>query len=52
MLSEAESDQQYKMTKEKLKKQCRKNKLYLLPELNDVLYLHYQGKNKKLISIS
>ncbi|XP_055305915.1 dynein axonemal assembly factor 1 homolog [Sitodiplosis mosellana] len=34
------------MTKENLINLCKKNKLYLTPYLNDVLYLHYQGYQK------
>lgn len=33
------------MTRESIIKSCKKNKLYLTPHLNDVLYLHYQGKH-------
>lgn len=32
------------MTKENIAKICKKNDLYITPHLNDVLYLHYQGK--------
>lgn len=32
-----------RMTKEFLRKHCKDNKLYMTPELNDVLYLHYKG---------
>lgn len=32
------------MTKENILNSCKKNKLYVTPKLNDVLYLHYQGK--------
>lgn len=31
------------MTKKAIEALCKKNKLYLTPKLNDVLYLHYQG---------
>ncbi|XP_052864390.1 dynein axonemal assembly factor 1 homolog [Anopheles cruzii] len=34
-----------KMTKKSIQESCRKNKLYLTPHLNDVLYLHYSGYN-------
>ncbi|XP_031622718.1 dynein assembly factor 1, axonemal homolog [Contarinia nasturtii] len=34
------------MTRENLINLCKKNKLYLTPYLNDVLYLHYQGYRK------
>uniref|UniRef100_A0A182Y5L7 Dynein axonemal assembly factor 1 homolog n=1 Tax=Anopheles stephensi TaxID=30069 RepID=A0A182Y5L7_ANOST len=34
-----------KMTKKTIQASCRKNKLYLTPHLNDVLYLHYSGYN-------
>lgn len=33
-----------RMSKENIINSCKKNKLYLTPKLNDVLYLHYQGK--------
>ncbi|CAD7085677.1 unnamed protein product [Hermetia illucens] len=32
-----------RMTKKGIQALCKKNKLYQTPELNDVLYLHYQG---------
>ena len=32
-----------KMTKKAIMDQCKKNKLYTTPRLNDVLYLHFQG---------
>ncbi|XP_039518550.1 dynein assembly factor 1, axonemal [Pimephales promelas] len=32
-----------RITKEFLREQCKKNKLYLTPRLNDTLYLHYKG---------
>lgn len=33
----------YRMSKESILKLCKKNRLYVTPHLNDVLYLHYQG---------
>ncbi|XP_058122395.1 dynein axonemal assembly factor 1 homolog [Anopheles ziemanni] len=35
-----------KMTKKTIQASCRKNKLYLTPHLNEVLYLHYSGYNE------
>ncbi|XP_056123331.1 dynein axonemal assembly factor 1 [Rhinichthys klamathensis goyatoka] len=32
-----------RITKEFLREQCKKNKLYLTPRLNDTLYLHFKG---------
>lgn len=32
-----------RMTKKFLKDQCKKNKLYLTPSLNETLYLHFKG---------
>lgn len=32
-----------KMTKKAILEQCKRNKLYTTPRLNDVLYLHFQG---------
>lgn len=32
-----------KMTKKAISDQCKRNKLYSTPRLNDVLYLHFQG---------
>ncbi|CAH8604777.1 unnamed protein product [Schistosoma curassoni] len=34
------------MTKNFLKQHCAKNKLYQTPQLNDILYLHYNGFSK------
>uniref|UniRef100_A0A095AQL2 Dynein assembly factor 1, axonemal n=1 Tax=Schistosoma haematobium TaxID=6185 RepID=A0A095AQL2_SCHHA len=40
-------ENQYKeMTKKFLKQHCAKNKLYQTPQLNDILYLHYNGFSK------
>lgn len=36
------------MTKAKIVNLCKKHKLYVTPRLNDVLYLHYQGEEKKM----
>ncbi|XP_055593006.1 dynein axonemal assembly factor 1 homolog [Uranotaenia lowii] len=41
--SEQEDFGPKKMTKKSLVDSCKKNKLYLTPHLNDVLYLHYSG---------
>ena len=35
-----------KMTEKVLQQICQKNEQYRTPELNDVLYLHYQGFQK------
>ncbi|VDP86105.1 unnamed protein product [Echinostoma caproni] len=35
-----------RMTKEFLKKHCAKHKLYQTPQLNDILYLHFNGFSK------
>lgn len=32
-----------RMTKKAIMDQCKRNKLYTTPQLNDVLYLHFQG---------
>ncbi|XP_077084614.1 dynein axonemal assembly factor 1 isoform X2 [Siphateles boraxobius] len=32
-----------RITKQFLREQCKKNKLYLTPRLNDTLYLHFKG---------
>lgn len=37
------------MTKKAIETLCKKNKLYITPRLNDVLYLHYQGNITFLI---
>lgn len=34
----------HRMTQQGLRELCKKDKLYQTPRLNDVLYLHYQGK--------
>lgn len=34
----------HRMTQKGLRDLCKKDKLYQTPRLNDVLYLHYQGK--------
>ncbi|KAL1402226.1 hypothetical protein pipiens_006180 [Culex pipiens pipiens] len=34
-----------KMTKKSIVDSCKKNKLYITPHLNDILYLHYSGYN-------
>ncbi|XP_055548833.1 dynein axonemal assembly factor 1 homolog [Wyeomyia smithii] len=34
-----------KMTKKSIVESCKKNKLYITPHLNDILYLHYSGYN-------
>lgn len=40
-MSDREVDR--KMTKKAILDQCKRNKLYTTPALNDVLYLHFQG---------
>lgn len=40
-MSDRETDR--KMTKKAILDQCKRNKLYTTPALNDVLYLHFQG---------
>lgn len=40
-MSDRETDR--KMTKKSILDQCKRNKLYTTPSLNDVLYLHFQG---------
>jgi hypothetical protein len=40
-MSDRESSR--KMTKKAIMDQCKRNKLYTTPHLNDVLYLHFQG---------
>lgn len=39
----SEREMARKMTKKVILDQCKKNKLYTTPRLNDVLYLHFQG---------
>lgn len=34
-----------RMTKKFLQKLCKQHKLYITPALNDMLYLHYKGKD-------
>ena len=34
------------ITPEDIKNSCKKNNLYTVPELNEVLYLHYDGCQK------
>ncbi|XP_058815789.1 dynein axonemal assembly factor 1 homolog [Topomyia yanbarensis] len=34
-----------RMTKKSIVDSCKKNKLYVTPHLNDILYLHYSGYN-------
>ncbi|XP_058451644.1 dynein axonemal assembly factor 1 homolog isoform X2 [Malaya genurostris] len=34
-----------RMTKKSIVDSCKKNKLYVTPRLNDILYLHYSGYN-------
>jgi len=33
------------MTEKYIKQLCREQKLYVTPELNDKIYLHYKGNN-------
>lgn len=40
------------MTKKTILESCIKNKLYRLPHLNDVLYLHFQGQVDKFFGKS
>lgn len=40
----------FSMTKEAIMRNCKEQKLYLTPHLNDVLYLHYKGKWNLIIA--
>lgn len=42
-ISEEELNKYPRINAKFLREHCKKNKLYLTPELNDVLYLHYKG---------
>lgn len=42
-MSESDRESSRRMTKKAIKDNCKKNKLYSTPGLNDVLYLHFQG---------
>ncbi|XP_014241798.1 dynein assembly factor 1, axonemal homolog isoform X2 [Cimex lectularius] len=46
VIKESNYDNPSKMTTESLRKLCKEHKLYTTPNLNDVLYLHYQGFTK------
>jgi len=37
------------MTEKYIKQLCREQKLYVTPELNDKVYLHYKGLHHKVI---
>lgn len=42
----SERSEPHQMTKKVILDQCKRNKLYTTPSLNDVLYLHFQGFHK------
>ncbi|KAI6654175.1 Dynein assembly factor 1, axonemal [Oopsacas minuta] len=46
MLSTTKEENYPKMTKKSLRAICKKHEQYLTPELNDILYLHFQGFSK------